>query len=521
MSQFISNSSLFIQQTLKFESKLINNEQIQVPIPDAKFGILNLIANTITLSQEEFEFVFEVDCSGSMGDKCQDGRPKMQHINHTLKNIVTYLKENNIKAFITVRAFDNNIHNIIDHTDITDENYSLIIAKIEKIIPRNSTNIELAIQDINCNVEYIKEKFPGRNISAFLLTDGAVTAGSSDYSILAGLVNRSITNVFMGFGNDHDEALLGAISNGENSAYYFIDKLENAGFIYGEALNGILYKLLRNVEITVQNGLIYNFKNNTWGENLYVGNIVSEVNKFYHIASSANPTECTVLLTGTTISDSTDYQISILGEESDADITNFIYRQRTLQFLYTASNLIKNHNIPKKNNRFCSRAINYIEEEEKQDEAEEAENLLKENLIKFIEEMKKYMDDNNLNDDKFMKNLCDDIYISHESIGTKFANMFINARQTSQGNQRLTTISSIPDEDNDCPSAPRRLQHQISDSNDLPYLTSGATQIMRACSRNVDDDATTCVSPLLTRQFNTLEEMIASLDDEDSQVQNM
>ena len=124
--------------------------------------------------------------------------------------------------------------------------------------------------------------------------------------------------------------------------------------------------------------------------------------------------------------------------------------------------------------------------------------------------MKKYMDDNNLNDDKFMKNLCDDIYISHESIGTKFANMFINARQTSQGNQRLTTISSIPDEDADCPSAPRRLQHQISDSNDLPYLTSGATQIMRACSRNVDDDN----DAVIPRQFNTLEEMLESLDEE-------
>ena len=510
MSQFISNSSLFIQQTLKFESKLINNEQIQVPISDAKFGILNLIANTITLSQEEFEFVFEVDCSGSMSDKCQDGRQKMQHINHTLKNIVTYLKENNIKAFITVRAFDDKIYNIIDHTDITDENYSLIIAKIEKIIPRSCTNIELALQDINRNIDYIKENFPGRNISAFLLTDGSVTAGSSDYSILAGLVNRSITNIFMGFGNDHDEALLGAISNGENSAYYFIDKLENAGFIYGEALNGILYKLLRNVEITVQNGLIYNFKNNTWDETLYVGNIVSEVNKFYHIAS-ANSTECTVLLTGTTISDSTDYQISILGEESDADITNFIYRQRTLQFLYIASN----HNGNKKPIGVRRNYISTCSPELNYGEIFEQEILLKENFKKFLEEMKKYMDDNNLNDDKFMKNLCDDIYISHESIGTKFANMFINARQTSQGNQRLTTISSIPDEDADCPSAPRRLQHQISDSNDLPYLTSGATQIMRACSRNVDDD-----DAAITRQFNTLEEMLESLD-EDSQVQNM
>ena len=124
--------------------------------------------------------------------------------------------------------------------------------------------------------------------------------------------------------------------------------------------------------------------------------------------------------------------------------------------------------------------------------------------------MKIFMDDNQLRDDLFMKMLCDDIFVSHNTFGTAHGHMYTASRQTSQGNQRLTTISSIPDEDADCPSAPRRLQHQISDSNDLPYLTSGATQIMRACSRNVDDDN----DAVIPRQFNTLEEMLASLDKE-------
>ena len=38
---------------------------------------------------------------------------------------------------------------------------------------------------------------------------------------------------------------------------YFIDKLENSGYVYGEILHDIVYRLLKNIQINVENGFIY------------------------------------------------------------------------------------------------------------------------------------------------------------------------------------------------------------------------------------------------------------------------
>jgi hypothetical protein len=151
----------------------------------------------------------------------------------------------------------------------------------------------------------------------------------------------------------------------------------------------------------------------------------------------------------------------------------------------------------------------------------------------FFEELKKYMNDNNLNEDKFMKNLCDDIFISYQTLGTKYGGMYTAARQTSQGTQRCYTVSQTPRElsvqddvldgaysydihnattprqrpfplhkrnlmarnKNRLPANPNLfddlpedfppppiLQHHVSDFDDTPYLTPTATQMMRDVS---------------------------------------
>ena len=145
----------------------------------------------------------------------------------------------------------------------------------------------------------------------------------------------------------------------------------------------------------------------------------------------------------------------------------------------------------------------------------EEEKTIKDNLRNFIEEMKKYMEENNLNDDKFMKNLCDDIYISYRTFGTKFATMYNNARQTSQGTQRCYNVSHTPDEDeiysssqtltkpklqrqqaiynnnnNDDISFDDFINHTVSGFADAPYLTPTSTRLMRdissSCEINTD-----------------------------------
>ena len=54
-------SMLFTSQSLIFENKNFNVEQIPISIIDGKFGILNFKATKASQSQEEHEFIFTVD----------------------------------------------------------------------------------------------------------------------------------------------------------------------------------------------------------------------------------------------------------------------------------------------------------------------------------------------------------------------------------------------------------------------------------------------------------------------------
>jgi hypothetical protein len=515
-NSLLNNSDLFVEKSLQFQSENINAEQIPLPITDAKFGILKLNAVSVPMSQCEQEFIFMVDCSGSMSDMCSDGRNKMQHIVHTLKNMILYFKDNsNIKVNITIHAFDDIIYKIVDRTEINSDNIESIIDKVNLISPRNSTNIECSLKSIKTTVQNIISQYPTHNICNIFMTDGQATSGNQDVDYLVGLVDTNITNAFIGFGIDHDSVLLNSMGNGKNSGYYFIDKLENAGIVYGEILHEILYKLLSNVSISVTNGLIYDYKNNLWTNSININHIVSESKKIYHIASSS-PEQCHVLFKGQGFeNDSTiNCEFSIFKSDDCEDLTKYVFRQRTLQILYKVNEFSQGKNRRQESTVWLFNSNNESIEDEPADEREE----LKSCLRNFIEEMKIYMKDNNIENDNFMKNLCDDIYICYKMFGTRFGPMYAAARQTSQGTQRCYTVSHTPDDDtqniysphsirhrNICPPRLIRqtnnylesnsniypdnnsnddsdIQHVVSNFEDTPYLTSGATQIMRDIS---------------------------------------
>jgi hypothetical protein len=450
MSQFTYNTDLFINKTLQFESNIINVELVPNSITNSKFGILNLKAVSAPLTEEDNDFIFMVDCSSSMSDKCSDGRDKMQHIVHTLQNMILYFKENSsIKIHITIDAFDDSIHRILERTPVNEDNYASIIVKISKIVPRYSTNIELALNSVKNTAKTIRSEFPNINIVNIFMTDGEVTSGSNNHSILSKLVDINITNAFIGgFGIRHDATILNSLSSRHlNSGYYFIDKFENTGLIYGEILHGVVYKLLKDVQIYIQNGLVYDYKNNIWVDILYIGEIVSESNKNYHIISS-NPDECVISLLSkknTSIENDKNVFVTISRIEECADHTKYIYRQRTLQHLYIVTDFItKRNNIHEDQ----SNTILFRHKNNKPalKEEEEEENTIKGNLRNFIEEMKNYMKEYNMNDDKFMKKLCDDIYICYKTFGNKFEIMYTSARETSQGTQRCYTVCHTPKE---------------------------------------------------------------------------
>lgn len=505
MSAIVENT-LFTTQVINFDPVDLNTQLVPVPLTgDIKFGILNLKALSSPLTQETLEFMFELDRSGSMSDICSDGRTKMQHIIHTMSNIVTYFRENPaLKVFITVEAFDDKLYSIVARTNVTEKNYKEIIKKIEDLTPRGSTDIGIALDRVKEISAKLREQFPDHKLNHIFMTDGQITQGVTNYYKLSALVDPEITNAFIGFGIDHDASLLNALSTGVNSNYYFIDKLENAGLVYGEILHGIVYRFLTDVVINISEGLIYNFRTNEWVTSLSVGEIVSESNKAYHVISNS-PAVCSAQLTCRRVSDGTEENIGIFKEE-DTDLTKYVFRQQNQQHLYAVKEFITK-----------KKSDNYLIDEIERDTINNEKYKLKQILTDYFKELKKYVADNNLSDDVFYQNLCDDIYISIQTFTTTHGVMYVNSRLESQGTQRAYNVTNVPiresrhygarhgirrqnaictnqmDPDNEEYADEEDqeldpiLNHQISSSVSTPYRSCSQTAVMRSVSNNTNN----------------------------------
>jgi len=503
------------QHSFSFESSNVDIEKIPVPIENAKFGILNFTAITTTETNKELDFIFIVDCSGSMSDRCSDGKTKMDHIIHTLKNMITFLHEHNsIRVNITINSFDNRLYNIVERVKISNENFNEIITKIDTMVPKGPTNIENALRQTASYIQELKTTNPSIVINHIFMTDGQATNGSNDVELLKTLVVDDVMNAFIGFGIHHDASLLSEISRVGDSSYNFIDKIDRSGFVYGEILHSIIYKALIDCTIQATNGLIYDFKTNSWVQSLQIGNIVSQANKTYNIITD-KPDEFRSSIQGT--SANSDHTIIEYSDRTvhDSDLSKHIFRQRTLQQMFEVNNYCN-----KKRTYNNCRDRYFVCSNPEQDETDQTNitlqrNIIRKNLVEFMSEMKQFMIDNELTEDKFMKNLCDDIYICFRTFDTNYGNMYCCARQTSQGSQRQYTVSDTIDiEKTDIsdmyivtntgmPPPPISLrfqrennhvfnfeqidldetdelniQHVVSDIYDTPYLTDQATQVM-------------------------------------------
>lgn len=439
----MNTTIMFTKQSLVFDSTHINVEQVPVPIPRAQFGILNLAAISVPGSGTTLELVFSVDQSGSMSDPCSDGRSKMQHIIHTLKNMIIYFRENpDIKVYITIDSFDELIYSIVERSAVTPDNLSELIAKIELIMPKGSTNIELALIHAGNRVQQLQTEFPSHTICHVFMTDGVANAGEHRTDELMRLVNKDVTSAFIGFGLEHDGSLLSSLGSGKNSAYYFIDKIENSGLVYGEILHGVVYKFITNARLSVENGFIYDFKNNTWVRTIEIEDVVSESDKIYHIASN-NMSGCVISFTGNRLGDPARIHYTITRDDGCEDLSKFIYRQRTLQHLFAVNSYLKKKNAE---NVEVHDLFTFVSAHDKESDEQGDYILLRTGLRGFIDEMKQFMTDKQLMNDNFMKNLCDDIYICYRTFGTKYGAMYATSRQASQGNQRCYTVNHTPDD---------------------------------------------------------------------------
>ncbi len=449
------------ETSIYFDEKLENIHDItniKLFNENMNFGIFNLKTNNIdnidnidninkniNSSKKIHHLVFNVDCSGSMSDTCNDNRSKMDHINHTIINMIDYLSnQKDIYVYISIFAFDDKIYSILENELISKLNYQDLISQVKQIRPKNMTNIELAL---NNSKDYIHKLQSNKtidhndenvDITHIFMTDGEANAGNLVAEDLLEIINKmSNLNIFIGFGIDHNAYLLKTLSSKQKNKYYFIDELEKAGYVYGEILHSIIYKIMNNVNIRVKNGLIYDWKNNQWVENIETDDLVMDINKVYHVLSD-NTNNCQINISANNYITGDSFQVTIDNKKNykKHDITKYIFRQRTQELMFEINEHNFNKNIINENFDKMMKKRKILDD------------YFKNRMRLLLNEMKQYSEQLlilNKNDDyKFMKMLCDDIYITLQTFNTKYAHMFSCSRQVSQGEQRSYSATCTP-----------------------------------------------------------------------------
>ena len=408
-----TESQIMNELFIPFSSAFVDFEEIIECVPT--FGKIKLNINKFPITKKHLDLEFNIDNSGSMSDRCADGRTKMEHMNFTVENILRYLQEHNVSATISVNSFDDRITKIIQYQSLNSENIEDFAAQVRKIRPNGGTDIGRVLE-MEVNFKQPEDCTSERIFLMF--TDGQATSGiiTNKHALkkIADKISDKTTIVTVGCGLDHDFQLLSSIADRKNSSYKFIGKLEEAALACGEVLDKILNKILKNVTIIVENGQIYNWKTNEWTDRIETDNIVAECDKTYNIRS-LTPDEFRVTINATTVETDEPFEFSIIDKNMNQDLKKDKYRQRTLELLYEINVYNKNDS-------------NQTHEKNK-----EFKNKLKE----LLKEMKIFMDDNQLRDDLFMKMLCDDIFVSHNTFGTAHGHMYTASRQTSQATQGI------------------------------------------------------------------------------------
>jgi uncharacterized protein YegL len=429
------------------------------------FGILSMKMKKTKITERPTMILFSIDNTASMDEYAYGNTTKMSVVIKTLKNIMTYLSTIEAPVYIQLYTFNLEVRPVIDSILVNKSNVEELINKIEKIAANNSTDIGNALRCANEIMTEYNKKNPTHQMIHIFMTDGEPTSGECNSEKLSTMVNNDFSNIFVGFGEYHNVNLLKKLSDNDKGDYQFVDNMENTSLIYGETLHRYLYPALQNVEINIENGTIYNWKTNSWVNKLYEPVIIGDIEKIYHIKTKTPyDVECDVYGIICSLSE-TDI-------ENQQQITNDVQHLQNIivlpALIDTTTDLIEETNLAKYLYRQKTQELLYKAKESKN---KDDNKIVKRELNAFFKNMREYMKTNDLESDKFMKNLCDDICITYRTIGTHLGIMYNISRLTTQSRQQ--TYSATPKSNNN-----RQLSHDNeSQPDDLLINTNDGYNI--------------------------------------------
>lgn len=365
------------------------------------------------------------DVSGSMDERCSDKNSKLDQIKHVTKNIIRFIANNCANITLQMSAFNSDVMVVIEPEIVTKDNQDEMIRKIDKMEAIDMTDIEKAIRAI-------KYGTTGTEQHNILMTDGDANMGETRANALVKLVDIGASNTFIGFGLEHNPHMITTLANTHNGAYYFIDQLERSGVAYGEILHGIVHRVYKSARLIVENGEVYDWKTNTWTNEVYIGGLAADTKKRYHIQTD-DPDKIRVRF----MDDDVEVNETVFHGQFE-DLTQMEYRYRTLEMLFRATQMSSPH----RNAIYTLHAQPREAQPDVKSQAKPTIRDLKVEMKNLVAEMTTYME--TLDDKRLMKNLCDDIVVVYRTIGTRYGHMYSCARQCSQGTERIHTASNTP-----------------------------------------------------------------------------
>ena len=433
---------------------------------DSHFGIAEVKADEVPSSPVRHHFILAIDRSGSMALRERDGMTKMEHVQHTLRNMLRYMASLDTQIFVSVVAFDDKVDRLAERKEVSNETLADLTETCDSIVPLNRTDIGAALFEM----DQIRQGDLETNATCILLTDGCPTAGVADAVELEGMVPKDCEVAFVSYGTDHNARLMEALSKGRNAENYFVDSAENAGSVYGEILHGVLFLAGTDIEISVAGCKIYDWRTDEWSTSLEIPKIPGGVTRIYHLMSKAGPPGDSGW---EVISAPRKVDIKMVGrngaetvreipasEHTTDDLTKFILRQKVLETMAGAGNL---------------------------GDSEKTRSAIKQLECELREHLEL-----SPRDSAFVENLIDDLYITERSMGTEIGEMFRLARRTSQGEQRAYNVRNIDalvgqHMPLDGPIPLRRAGEpnggrRVSQADHSPYAGASQIGLMRQCS---------------------------------------
>lgn len=315
----------------------ITYEDLGIP-HGAKFGIIK--QNVVECEMDQTQTVLEItiDNSGSMNEFCGNGS-KIEHVKHTLKNILRVIVEKNMPISIQVNIFNDQYKEIIELRQVTSENLEELVQNIVSIRADGGTDIGLATTES----QKVLHKYNGtfNKIYHLFLTDGNASSGECDNDRLIDQISGDYPTAFIGYGLDHNAYLLLAFSKkNPESSYQLVDNYETIGNLCGELLYNICYPSVKDVSICTpaEADLIYNARTNTWSNIVDAGTFIS--GKTYRFPIYTTDECATIVNTSGTTNDDIDIDTDVFINDTDptTDLTKEIFRYATDRLLFLSMN---------------------------------------------------------------------------------------------------------------------------------------------------------------------------------------